>query len=475
MTKFQSSDKIVEIIDKLAAKRREKIRNSVTNVAVYGTAYYVSENGCDSNDGLTPDTSWKSLHNVNEFDFRPGDVVFFRRGDIFRGKIIAKEGVTYSAYGEGQKPRIYASPFNGAKFGEWILTDEPDIYRYSEKIDTDIGCIIFNDGEANGIKATVDFSRNVNLTDELPFNSWRDLKDDLSFYHDLGGPNIYGTEENSTLYLKSISGNPSERFSSIEFNVHTNCITVRCNDVRVNNICIKYCGNHGIGGFDGVNGLKVDWCEFEWIGGSVQYYHDDGRPVRFGNAVEIWGECIDFTVEYCYINQVYDAGITHQFSSDENDTSNTLMKDIIYKNNLIENCIYSIEYFCNLSGNGAIRHMSHVRIFDNIMRRSGYGFGNQRPDKGQDCHIKSWPTENSSDNMIYENNILDRGLHSVFQISSFYPDSMPLVRRNIIVQSEGHPFIRDENKPGNFIPYTEEVISDQNIIDSDNKFYITAN
>lgn len=56
-----------------------------------GTAYYVSNDGDDNNDGLTPETAWRTLDKVSEscgFDgnaiLQPGDAVFFRRGDIFR-------------------------------------------------------------------------------------------------------------------------------------------------------------------------------------------------------------------------------------------------------------------------------------------------------------------------------------------------------------------------------------------------------
>ena len=108
-----------------------------------GTAYYVSNDGDDSNDGLTPETAWRTLTKVMELNgyfgeretmFQPGDAVFFRRGDIFRlselGEFapldIRMDGITYSAYGEGEKPIITASSENGTGAEKWQLVYEDD-------------------------------------------------------------------------------------------------------------------------------------------------------------------------------------------------------------------------------------------------------------------------------------------------------------------------------------------------------------
>lgn len=454
-------------IDKLASIRRNEIKNSWTNLVITGTVYYVSQFGSDQNDGLSPDTPWKSLEQVDSYTFRPGDAVLFHRGHTFRGHLTAQGGVTYATYATGPKPILCSSPYDGAHFGKWIPTEEPDIYRFSEPLYDDVGCLIFDGGRSHAIKATVDFSAMMNRTDGKTFRSWRDLNGDLSFYHDLGGANISGTDEHCTLYLKSTQGNPVDRFHSIEFNVRTNCISVRGNNVRINNLAIRYCGCHGIGAGT-VHGLTVDWCEFEWIGGSVQFYQN-GHPTRFGNAVEIYGGCTDYTVENCYINQAYDAGITHQFSSGgENEI---LMKDVTYKGNLIENCIYSIEYFNGKPANEACRHMSHVRISDNIMLRSGFGFGKQRPDKGHDCHIKSWDHFNSADDMIFENNIFDSGYHYLLHIACEKTEWMPIIRRNLFIQREGGYFARLGTAPTKVLPYTEDGIASQAFVGEDNLFF----
>ena len=87
-------------------------------------------------------------------------------------------------------------------------------------------------------------------------------------------------------------------------------------NIRINNLNIRHAGNHGISSLT-IHGLTVDWCVFEWIGGSMQYYDDEGGPVRFGNAVEIYGGCDRYTVRDCWFTQIYDAAVTHQYSLSE--------------------------------------------------------------------------------------------------------------------------------------------------------------
>lgn len=457
-------------IEKLAAARKQIILESETNIIPTGRMFYVSNRGNNASDGTSPSASWQTLDRVSSADLKPGDTVFFKRGDIFRGFLQAKPGVTYSAYGKGHKPMLFTSPFNGAKFGKWLKTDVPDVYRFSEKIYDDVGCIIFDVGYAYATKATVDFSTMTNVTTGKKFESYRDLEEDLSFYHDLGGPNLRGTEENSTLYLKSTMGAPDERFYDIEFGIRKNCINIGSADhVRINNLCVKYCGCHGVGAGT-VDGLTVDHCEFGWIGGSVQFYKDSGKPVRFGNAIEIYGGCSDYTVESCYIHDIYDAGITHQFSSGGD--QEVIMKDISYHNNIIENCVYSIEYFMGKPDADATRKISHVRIYDNIMRFAGYGFGRQRPDKSPDAHIKSWDHMNTAENVEIFDNIFQRSRYMMLHIACDDADCMPIVRNNIFLQTEGGSFGRIGAIPTADLPYTDEAVSSQAYVDDSNIFYV---
>lgn len=81
--------------------------------AVYAVAatYYVSATGSDSNTGTSTLAPWKTITKVNSINFQPGEIILFKRGDIFRGELAAKPGsvgtpVTYGAYGTGKHPVI---------------------------------------------------------------------------------------------------------------------------------------------------------------------------------------------------------------------------------------------------------------------------------------------------------------------------------------------------------------------------------
>ena len=102
-------------IEKLAQEKKESIRNSNSVYDKNGNIYYVSENGDDSKDGLSPKNALKTLEKAGEIGLETGDVILLERGSTFRGHLDIKvPGITVSAYGEGPKPIIIGSPENGA-------------------------------------------------------------------------------------------------------------------------------------------------------------------------------------------------------------------------------------------------------------------------------------------------------------------------------------------------------------------------
>jgi len=81
----------------------------------HGGSYYVSNDGSDSDDGLTPATAWETVDKVNAATFKPGDSILFNRGDEWREQLTipssgdADAQITFSAYGTGAKPVINAA------------------------------------------------------------------------------------------------------------------------------------------------------------------------------------------------------------------------------------------------------------------------------------------------------------------------------------------------------------------------------
>ena len=70
----------------LCAKRKAEILGTGDEIEIDGKVYYVSNDGDDANDGLSPERPWKTLGKVSEADLKAGDGVRFKRGDLFRGR-----------------------------------------------------------------------------------------------------------------------------------------------------------------------------------------------------------------------------------------------------------------------------------------------------------------------------------------------------------------------------------------------------
>ena len=428
-----SAKKMISALDRRADKMRNEIRksNSALDLKQFGTIYYISTDGDDRNDGLSPESSIKSLERLNSLELKAGDCVLFRRGDVWRGRVMTREGVTYSAYGKGVKPQIYGSPCNAAREGAWVETEVENVYVYDRELSADVGTLVFNDGEGCAFKVMMSRQADgstLHIETREPFASYRDLKRDLEFYHDY--------KEAKRVYLYSEKGNPAERFSSIELLVKGNVVQAVSN-VHIDNLCIKYGGAHGIGSGT-TKGLTVTNCELGWIGGSIQGEGLFGRstPTRYGNAIEIYGGCDYFKVDNCYIYQIYDAAITHQHQGDTDQT--LVMKNIIYSNNLVEDCVYSVEYFLARADTNQSHYMENILICDNLLRRAGFGWGSQRPDKTTPAHIKSWGHHyNRASRFVVRDNVFDRSTYDLLNISAKQKEWLPKLSDNTYIQYIG--------------------------------------
>ena len=61
-----ATKRLLQEIDALAARRKEEILNSKDALKIEGTTYYVSNDGDDANDGLSPEKAWKTLERVSD-------------------------------------------------------------------------------------------------------------------------------------------------------------------------------------------------------------------------------------------------------------------------------------------------------------------------------------------------------------------------------------------------------------------------
>jgi hypothetical protein len=195
-------------------------------------------------------------------------------------------------------------------------------------------------------------------------------------------------------------------------------------NITVDNLAVKYGGAHGIGGSH-QSELLVQNCEVAYIGGGIQQYkaseltEDTYIPCRYGNGVEVNASCDGYTVQNCWIHDIFDAGVTHQ--TGDNHTQELIFKDVTYKDNLIENCTYSVEYFAYRGATTkADMLLDNIRIDGNIMRNAGDGFSVTRTLQpsmwNMATHIMGWY---NSPNVLVEgssfvitNNVFDRAIPS---------------------------------------------------------------
>lgn len=361
-----------------------------------GKAYYISNNGKNTNDGLSPNSPLKDYAGAAAKGLKSGDVLYFQRGGTWRGRIeIKTPGITITAYGEGKAPQFFASPESGDVKGNWTQTDTKNVYEYKTRFGTDIGAIIFDNQyytyKSEYTKESVSGSKSIRYV-----NSYKDLKEDLQLFHD---PKTF------KVYVYSKNGNPADRFSSIEFNISSSVFGITVDNLTFDGICVKFTGAHGIASGT-CKGLTVRNCEFGWIGGGKQ--GGINATARYGNAIEIWGGAVNYTVENNYIYQIYDAGATFQYTSN---TNNQIYENIKFNNNVIENCNYSIEYFVTTPGNSKIKDF---QIDGNLMWYAGDGLCSQRDDRSGSNHIKSWGHNNNLANQIkITNNLFAIGVRQL--------------------------------------------------------------
>jgi hypothetical protein len=305
----------------------------------------VSSQGCDENDGQSPQTAWQTIGRVNAAELAPGDVVLFRRGDSWREQLIPASGspkghVTYGAYGQGEKPLLLGSverndPHDWTHEGNGVWATAPLV--------RDVGNVIF-DGEAScGVKV------------------WNESEVDRQgeYWYD---------EDRHVLKLFS-SRSPAEHYSDVECALRRHIIAQSNKSyVIYENLALRYGGAHGIGGGN-THHIIVRDCDFSFIGGGDQ--HGGDRTVRFGNGVEFWGNARDCLVERCRLWEIYDAALTNQ-----NSGPNVSQLNITYRHNLIWNSEYSFEYWNRPESSTT----ENIRFENNTCLGAGHGWGHaQRP------------------------------------------------------------------------------------------------
>ena len=372
----QATDEVIASLLSDMDKLKQSIISSpnMDLSGVTGTVYYVSQSGSDRKDGKSPETAWKSVSKVNSADLQPGDAVCFERGGAWNGTYLElKSGVTYTAYGEGEKPR-FSLYQNGGKPERWVQTDTPNVWQYVSAKGK-YGNIVMNDGEAWGVKiltdgsgASCDMGFVSNGIESYEADNLVPDFDETKLTHNLE----WWQNGTNQLFMYYDGGNPALAFADIKMLAEENHLMRAgggVTDVTIDNLALEYAAMHGIRFNSGAFGSTVRYCTFKWIGGAGD---------RYGNAVEAWGTSDDFVIHDCYATDVFDCCYTIQYNESGSDGVKQIVTNVEIYNTIGEYSNDSIEFFLN-DKDGA--EYANVDCHNNYTANIGYGWSHQRINK----------------------------------------------------------------------------------------------
>lgn len=427
----EASEDYVKNMDTLKSDLYNMLTYNQSSATFTGTAYYVSNSGNDQNDGLTPETAWATLDKVNSANFKAGDAVLFERGGMWRGSIRAHNGVTYTAYGTGHKPKIFCS-IDGMEL-TWVKSEYENVWMTEKPIGTDdVGLILFNGGEEYAD----------------PVRKFEDLEENNLYLHN--GSTSKETPKNRRLYLYCDKGNPTEVYESIELSISDSLVNFSGKPPKD----ITLWGLEMWFGTDfffdsNLTNIYVKYCSFLWMGGH------SGGGIRYCGGGGAWQNCDTLVFEHCYLYQQFDSGTTPQYSGEEV----SVFKNYRMTDCLIEKVEYPFEYF---HSNFTDSLYKDFYIAYNLIYDTGGGFGDKRYRSA--CLRGRQYTP--SDNCIVEKNIYDRsqtqsiGLVALNVDGSDNFDNIFTMRNNVfLVTRENNKFaqINDEVYKANEADYKKYV------------------
>jgi|LSQX01.1.fsa_nt_gb hypothetical protein len=363
---------------------------------VEATTYYVDAGGGDDiNDGISSQTAWKSLEKVNSAGLTPGDIVCFKRGEQWRGQLKptksgnSESAITYTDYGDKNLPKpLILGSVQRNKTSDWVKTQTENVWETANvagysPLDTDIGNIIFNDGETCGYKVWSEDELTINKSSSTPI--WIPSQKQGRFWYD---------EMNEKVKIYS-TANPAEYYSSIELAKKGHIVLNKnVRYITFENLVLSYGGSHGFV-VESSNNITIKNCDISFMGGSFLMYGDNDLPIRYGNGIEFWNNAHDCWIINCRLWEIFDAALTNQGSS------KVSQYNLYYWNNVVWNSEYSYEFY--LKENSSAKN---IRVENNTFVNAGYGWGHmQRTDNQNGKHVQLWRNQGTTEDFFIRNNI----------------------------------------------------------------------
>ena len=372
--------------DREAEELKNRIIFAEDTVKSTNNTYYVSENGDDTNDGLSPESAIRTINHLANVSISEGDAILLERGSVFRMTEmlwIKSDKISIGSYGEGPKPIVYGSVKDYAQPEIWQTTENDKIWVVKvPQCTKSVGGVFFNNSEFLG---------------DWKF-TMEELESDGDFYND---------NENGFLYLYYSKGNPGECFNNIEISTTNAAIRASyINGFYTENINFMY---FTVGAFHlgEVSNINVTNCIVGWCGGGL-FSADrvNNTHCRYGNAFQVWYLAKNINVNNCWIYQQFDAALTFQGYGD----TPADFRNITFEDNLIEYSSMNIEFWAGKLG--VDRHISNTENIlykGNIIRFSGYGWaGRQREKMDNQAAILGWNFfYEKLSNFVITDNIID--------------------------------------------------------------------
>ena len=459
-----------------------------------GTAYYISNDGNDSADGTSPESAWATIDRLNQAELDYGDAVFFRRGDVWRAvQVNSQPGVTYSAYGEGEKPGLYGSEENGGGAEKWSLWYEGEdgrkIWVYYRPM-LDCGAIVLNGGVAVAEKvqpfwngqtyqvlsdmwltdqteqaaedqATLpEFDPAVHLTEDLTFFSQASngLPDTLPIYLlgwvDTGEREQYCLTADGPLYLRCDQGNPGELYGDIEFlSPYAPFDGVR-DDVVIDNLCVLYTGRNILSVAPECESVLVQNCELGWGGGCAASYAAD-TITGYGAGVQRNGgvggaSSSHNTFRNNYVHETYQEGLgletAIEFSGQVFDVT-----DVTVEGNVFYHCGSPLIYFNWDEVANPDHQFRNVSFRDNWVFYSTMSSWTDNGEEVQGFHTGAFSIDggpNMQDGTVeVRDNVFFAARECLVYIKTYMPEYLPDFEGNCYAQFSHGAFISSMSAP----------------------------
>ena len=460
-----------------------------------GTAYYVSNDGNDNNDGLTPEAAWQTLKKVSESCgdgenaiLQPGDAIFFRRGDIFRetrsqvnsALAIMVDQITFSSYGEGDKPIITGSKENGSGAEKWALVYEDEtgvkIWQYYRE-KGDVSRLVLNEGEMFATRVYEFYGKDGYVSCEMAgWHMHEDvgliLKDGLlpleqsmtedltliirpwcAYYEEFSGY-VYEHDSVGPLYLRCDAGNPGEVYDSIEFTEWQEIapVNILANETVFDNISFQ-CGGvaymkNGSNVLTDAANTRIQNCEFAYGGGCVMFYHHFPTGIKIVGAQGdgIYNLVKNTLIQNCYFHDGQTSCVTFEHG-------------IVEENKKVDGYYHFIDNVCvNTMGIRLDSSTEELKYLDSVIIKGNQVWNTGSMDNGKYVYSEGALVLlgfNNYGECIIEDNVFygtekggeGNGVNGLLNLPSYdYEDPVqaqytkPQLRNNLYAQYSGRDF-----------------------------------